>query len=596
MGFEGESQLSVRCFKCGCFGHRGHQCENLSANRRSQSSGAVGMLDKCWICGCLGHIAVECKENTVTCFSCGEKGHKQEDCTSPMANCWNCGKKGHIKKDCPVKKNVGMCFYCHEVGHHSKDCDQKVCYICQSKEHLWTRCPFRGIQGGFQPRTNGYNMRHMRHLPRGQDQAQAFQTRQFSNQLLLENQYYKSFEQQDQIPRCIRPKSAPLTSPHGTLSIMQQRNPMAMRWNSEPVTGGYNGNIPPYSRMNSLDDFNLVHSRSSFSSLSPQFGFGGQRSSDGSGFDMADIPYRSDESLMKVTESERDSSPVVPSLDGRRKSLIQADSFVWKEISRESDPGVPTWGNSSDMWRAWDNELREESKKDEVASAINVDAEGKEHSQQDQQTDQPAQATGSRTSREVLNCEDKNGFEEKEDTKTESPDGEVVASNTDVGHASNVINTGNPSSPISSKSTKESSTTSESTLCSGIEEQVEPQNIEGVTPKPADITSKPAETRKTESQINKQVWDENNVQEELKRLREQLAEAKKKLVAKDEELYISQKTVQHLKNVICLESTLNKRFSKKKDGDSTRGEDVRNRCANCIQILKNMESCEECVM
>jgi len=200
----------VRCFKCGCFGHRGLQCVNFLVDGSYQNSSAGGMLEKCWICGRLGHIAVECKEKTVTCFSCGQRGHKQEDCSSPMANCWNCGERGHIKKDCPVKKNVGMCFYCHKVGHHSKDCDQKVCYICRSKDHLWTRCPLKGTRG-FQPRINGYK-RRLRHFQHGQDHQKTFQQQHFSKQLLLDTQCYQSFGQQEQFPGCIRSKSVPLSS------------------------------------------------------------------------------------------------------------------------------------------------------------------------------------------------------------------------------------------------------------------------------------------------------------------------------------------------------------------------------------------------
>jgi len=545
MVFESESQLSVRCFKCGCFGHRGLQCENYLSDRRSQNSSSGGMLEKCWICGCLGHIAVECKEKTVTCFSCGQRGHKQEDCTSPMANCWNCGERGHIKKDCPVKKNVGMCFYCHQVGHHSKDCDQKVCYICESKGHLWTRCPLKGLRGGFQHRTNGYT-RRMRHVSRGQDHQKAFQPRQFSNQLLFDNQYYQSFEHQQQTPRCIRPKSdlLPLSTAQER-TIAQERTPMPLRRNSDII--GYSAplgpSLEPPHLPQSMDDFELVLNQSSVRSMSPQFRSGGLRSDqEGSGFSMADVFSRSDESSMKVTESEKDSSTVMPLLDGCRKSLVQL-------------PGLPSWGSSSEVWSSWDTGLRVE------LSIPEAGGEGERrpverHPVQDQEPVQPAQ-----------------------ETQTVSSDvRDVAAADTTVGNASNVIDATNPSPTTTSTSAKE---------------DVKSRTLERFVPKATGKLSNSEKSSKTESRFETQ---ESDLQEELKRVREQLAEAKTKLVDKEEQLDKTQKMVQALKDVMYLESVVKKKFCPNKDEHSTKGEDVSNRCANCIQILKNLESCEECTM
>jgi len=321
MKFESESQLSVRCFKCGCFGHRGSQCDDYMAGRGSQNLGAGGMLEKCWICGFLGHRAANCKEKTVTCFSCGERGHKQEDCCSPMANCWNCGKRGHIKKNCPVKTNVGMCFYCHEVGHHSKDCDKKVCYICQSKNHLWTRCPLKGTQG-FSRSTSGY-MRGMGYMSRGENHQKAIQVGQFPNQLQFDDWCYQSLEQQQQTPRCLRPNSMPVLSNDG-ITINPER-PMPLRTNSDP--NGYSGYLNPLYRprmSQTMDDFQLVPNLSSWSSVTPRTGNVGQRSDqDSSGFSMADVLSRSNESLMKMTESEKESCSVMLPLVGRRNSLVE---------------------------------------------------------------------------------------------------------------------------------------------------------------------------------------------------------------------------------------------------------------------------------
>jgi len=507
MKFESESQLSVRCFKCGCFGHRGLQCENLISERSQNPAG--GMLDKCWICGCLGHIAEECKEKEVTCFSCGEKGHKQEDCTSPMANCWNCGKRGHIKKGCPLKKNVGMCFYCHQVGHHSKDCDQKVCYICSSKNHLCTRCPFKGPRGALLLGTNRYFGR-MRHTPRTQDHRKAFHTSQFSKSLIMDNQYYQSFAHQQQTPRCIRPNSdlLPLSSTQErTRAASQERAPVALRRNSDPV--GYTDYMRPqqldHPRLtHSLDDFELGANQSSLRSISPQSGFGRQSSDfDGSGFDMRDLFSPTDESLLKVTESEKDSSPMVPSLDGRRKSLIQINGSVWKEIAAESDPGVPSWGNSSNVWRSWDKGSRVELSNPEVplTNKLNVKPE----------------------------AEEKSGIDGVDFTSRENDCVDTKINEGEEGEA------------------------------------------------------KPVQDQPT---VQVQPSQENDVQDELERLREQLEKVKATLVEKEQQLGKTQQIVKRLKEVINLEN----------DEHSTKRVDLRKRCANCIQIMKNLDSCEECVI
>jgi len=564
-----ESQLSVRCFKCGCFGHRGIQCENSPAKRGSLNSGAIGMLDKCWICGCLGHIAVECKEQKVTCFSCGKRGHKQEDCNSPMANCWNCGEKGHIKKKCPLKTDIGMCFYCHTVGHHSKECDKKVCYYCSSKDHLFTGCPFKDQR--FQPRSTRY-LRRMRKFPRGYDNSKGFQPRQFPNQLLFENQYFE-LDQQQQTPRCIRSKSdiLPFSSvQERTPSISQTRMPKAVRSNSYPAE--YLAAPLEHFRMgHSLDDFDLGRNHSPLRSQLLQFGFQGQITPDGSEFGMVDFNY-SDESLMKVMESEKDSNPVVPPLDGRRKSVTETDGPVRKESVREYFSGEPIYENSSDVRRSPENRLRQEivnPDKDSVESAINVDAEEEQQPVQDQQTVWPSK-----------------------ETKTEIPDGEVVAVGTEDKSASNVINTGKQSTHISlSTKANLSSNTTELTMYSEIKKHVKTQNIEGLMCGLAKIKLKPAETSSSESQSDTQKCD---VEEELKRTQKRLAETTAKLVQKKEELDITQKQVQKLKDYIILENK--KSDCQKQNENSTKGENVRNRCATCIQIFKNLESCEMCVI
>lgn len=605
MKFENESQLSVRCFKCGCFGHRGLQCENYLADRRSQNSSSGGMLEKCWICGCLGHIAVECKEKTVTCFSCGQRGHKQEDCISPMANCWNCGERGHIKKDCPVKKNVGMCFYCHKVGHHSKDCDQKVCYICGSKDHLWTRCPLKGARG-FQPRRNG-SIRRMRQLQHGQDHQKTFRQEHFSKQLLFDSHSYPSFGQQQQVPRCIRSKSVPISSEQAR-AISQER-PMPLRRNSDPVgcSASFGSSLDHSQVSQSMNDFGWMFNQSCLSGFEPPVGSAGlglRSDQDGSGFSMADVFSRSDESSMKVTESENDS--VVPALDNRHRSLIQSVIADWKkDISREPEHDLPTWC-SSEVW--WNNGLRVELNNPQAISLSSTQSEKQEiagkHTSFYLACNKDKKDCGGNTildggDEQTIQIQDQQILQPSQDSQTMSLDAldirDEAAAEMKVGTISNVINTNNRSPDISSMSTKCSSTsTSVSTLSGGKHNDGRAQTVEGFAPETA--------ARKLKSNwSNAEFLDEiktkgNDVHKELKRMREQLAEAKTKLDEKEEQLDKTRKMVEALKRVIFLDSSVKKKVCPKKHEQGTKGEDVSNRCPNCIQILKNLKSCVKCMM
>jgi len=559
------------------------------------------MLEKCWICGCLGHIAVECKEKTVTCFSCGQRGHKQEDCISPMANCWNCGKRGHIKKDCPVKMNVGMCFYCHKVGHHSKDCDKKVCYICESKDHLWTLCPLKGARG-FHPRRNRY-MSRMRHLQHGQDYQKTFQQKHFSKQLLFDSQCYQPSGQEQQVPRCIRSKSVPIQSEQ--VRAAAHERPMILRRNSEPV--GYSASFVSsleHSQVpQSLDDYELMLNQSCLNTIAPHVGSVGlsmRSDQDGSGFSIADGFSRSDGSSMKVTESENDS--VVPALDSR---LIQSVIADWKkDISREPEHDLPTWC-SSEVW--WNNGFRVElnnpqarsllsqSEKQEVQDTydsvdLSCNKDKKDCGEntildarddqailvQDQLFVQPTQQ--SQTKRlDVLNVRDE------------------AASEAKVGTISNVINTNNRSPTTSSVSTNSSSIhESVSTMSSGKQQDGKAQTVEGFVP---EATAREFKSNLSNADFLEETGTKgNDVHEELKRMREQLAEAKIKLNEKEEQLDKTQKMVDALKRVIFLDSSVKKKVSPKKHEQSIKGEDVSDRCPSCIQILKDLESCEKCMM
>jgi len=597
MKFESESQLSVRCFKCGCFGHRGLQCAKYSSDGRSQCSSAGALPKKCWICGCLGHIAAECLAKTVTCFSCGQRGHKQADCTSPMANCWNCGMKGHIKKDCPIKKNVGMCFYCHQVGHHSKDCDQKVCYHCESKDHLWTRCPFRGAQNR-QPFINPY-VRRMRQLQPGQDYQKAFQQEQFSNRLFFDNRYSSPIGHELEIPSGIRKKSVPLLSQKD--KTIAHRRPMPIRSTSDPIgySASFGLSLEHSKPSKSMDDFQLIN-HSSLSSITPNLGSMGLRSDeDRSGISMLDLYSRSDESSMKVTESEKDGSFLMPSLDDLCKSPIQSAIAGWKkDISREPEADLPPWG-SSKVW--WDNGLRVELSNLEVGSLTNTQSEkqtvtsGSECSDpsNDDKKENGAITREIGSEGERLPVQDQHTLKCAEEAQIKSSNvsdvRDVSGASTTVEIISNFINTINSSSTITSTCNEGyDAHLSESTMSRGKEEDVKTPTVKGFVPEATIKTPNSAELSKTEAQIEIEA-QESEVYEELKSVRKQLAEAQTKLDAKEKELDTSHKMVEALKKVIFLGSAVKKEVLFEKCEQSTKTEIICNKFPNTPTNLKKLK-------
>jgi len=256
MQIDNVSQLSVRCFKCGSFGHRGAECwKRTEANPN-------GHFEKCWICGCLGHIAVECKEKTVTCFSCGARGHKQENCVSAMANCWNCGVKGHIKRTCPMKKKLGMCFYCHRVGHHSKDCKQKACYFCSSKDHLLTQCPHKESRGiNRRPRRQNHEIRTDDDL-----------VRPFSFPLMLQTGFNLSSHEQNDNLTTMKTNTSTFRHPMTIRSIsspLPLSSPFTAREQNNRTWHSFN-DLPHYSSLEQLK--NLGPSRQVQQSITPRQG------------------------------------------------------------------------------------------------------------------------------------------------------------------------------------------------------------------------------------------------------------------------------------------------------------------------------------
>jgi len=606
MKFESESQLSVRCFKCGCFGHRGLQCAKYSSNGRSQSSSAGALPKKCWICGCLGHIAAGCRAKTVTCFSCGQRGHKQADCASPMANCWNCGMKGHIKKNCPIKKNVGMCFYCHQVGHHSKDCDQKVCYHCKSKDHLLNRCPFIGFQNR-QPLINPC-VRRMRHLQRGQDHQNASQQEQFSNQLFVDDRYSSSIGLELETPSGIRKKSVPLLSHQE--KIIGHGRPIPLRSTSDPI--GYSASFGlslEHSRLSkSMDDFQLIN-QSSLGSITTNLRSMGLRSDEDSGISMLDLYSRSDESSMKVTESEKDSCFVMPSLDDLCRSPIQSVIGGWKkDISKEPEAGLPPWG-SSKVW--WDNGLRIELSNLETASLTNTQSEKQTVTSGSECSDlsnDDKKESGETTmvigwDGERPPVQDQNTLKCAEEAQIKSSNvsdvRDVPLANTTVETISNFINTINPSSTITPTFNEDSDAhLSKSTMSGGKEEYVKAATVKEFMPEATTKTPNSAALSKTEAQIDIEA-KESEVFEELKSVQKQLAEAQTKLDIREKELDTSHKMVEALKKVILLGGTVKKKVLFKKCEQITKTEIVCNNYPNTPNLYSNLKKLkigEQCMM
>jgi len=759
MKFESESQLSVRCFKCGCFGHRGFQCDDFLSGTRSQSLGPGGMLEKCWICGFLGHRAADCKEKMVTCFSCGQRGHKQEDCISPMANCWNCGKRGHIKKNCPVKMNVGMCFYCHEVGHHSKDCDKKLCYICGSKDHLLTSCPLKGTQG-FPASTSGY-IRQMQYMPPVENHQKPTQLGQFPNQLPFNGWCYQSLENQQQTPQCLRPNSMPLLLDHDRTSDPER--PFPLRTNSVPDRySGYFKSLERTQMGQSMDDFDLVPNHSSWSSVTPRTGFVGLRSDqESSGFSMTDVFSRSNESLMRMTESEKQCRSLMLPLCGRRSSVessvtpreslpeslwdtglhaasratqaglvmnppsekqavnsehididplsrevnrlamntpvekqgltrgynavdltdnepkgLMMNKLYEKKVVTSEDDATDLLGNEANgsvtkifkkqvltsgyhsfdltcseakgsltnklgakqsvtTGNDWVNLANREAKGSVMSTLIEkpegtsgdhgVDLPEDENKKdcgekemkncgdgdtpplQNQQTLQPAHGTQA-TSPDVSDVHNAAWADATVDSTTEVMNSNLSPTTTSRSNTDSiarvpesiVINTMKASSNMTSPSTRDSSdhiVESALTMSIGRQEDAKDQVCEVTVPEASIKTSYSLESCKTEARVKTVCktkagvkTHENSVQEDLKRVRKQLAEAKTELNEKREQLDKTKKIVEHLRNFLFLESSFKKKFCSK-----NYQEDVGNRCPNCIQILKNVESCEVCM-
>jgi len=129
---------------------------------------------------------------------------------------------------------------------------------------------------------------------------------------------------------------------------------------------------------------------------------------------------------------------------------------------------------------------------------------------------------------------------------------------------------------------------SASTVPSEKQQEVKVQTVEGFG---SEVNS--VESSNSESPVEIES-KESNVREELKRVREQLAEAKAQLDKKEEELENTQKMVEALKKVIFLDSSVKKNCRPKKNEQYAKGQDVSNRCPKCIQILNNLESCNEC--
>lgn len=436
-------------------------------------------------------------------------------------------------------------------------------------------------------------MRRMRHLQRGQPHQKAYQQEHFSNQLLFNSQYYQSFGHQAHNPRCIRPKSVPLSSEE-TRTIAQER-PMALRTNSDPMYSGSFGSSIEHPEMSqSMDSFGLLLNQSSLSSIAPHI-------EDGSGFSMGDVFSRSDESLMKLTESGKDS--FMPSVAAQRRSLPQSFIGDWKkDISMASDPGLPLWG-SSEVW--WNNGLSVQLKNPVEESQLNTQSEKQvdksgyddvELFSNEEKKDSWETTVVDDGDGQALSVQDQQTLQHTQETLTQTPDvlnvNNVGAAETTVESTSSVNITNNPLPIITSTSMKDTNAhVLVSTVPSEKQQEVKVRAVRGFV-----SGGNSVESSNSQSLVEIQV-QENDVHEELKKVRDELAEAKEKLNEKEEELENTQKMVEALKKVIFLDSSVKKKFCRPKTNEQgAKVEDVSNRCPNCIQILNNLESCKECMM
>lgn len=441
-------------------------------------------------------------------------------------------------------------------------------------------------------------MSRVRHLKRGQPDQKAFQQEHFSNQLLFDTQYYQSFGHQPHSPECIRPKSVPLSSEHKR-TIVQER-PIALRMNSDPICSASSGEHPEVSQ--SMDDFRSIHNQSSLSSIAPNIGSMGLRSDqDGSGFSMPEVFSRSDESSMKLTESDKDS--LMPSVADRRRSLIQDFIADWnKDISRAPDPGLPLWG-SSEVW--FNKGLSVELNNLEAVSQVTTKSEKKagtigynnsiELFGNEEKKDRWKTTVVDGGDTQTLSVQDQPSLQQTQETLTKTSDvldvHKLAVVDTTVETITGVIIADEPSPITRYTSMKDrNAQVSVSTVASEKQQEIKVQTVEGFGSETNSV-----ELSNSESPVENE-GQENDVREELKRVREQLAEAKAQLDEKEEELENAQKMVEALKKVIFLDSSVKKNCRPEKNEQFAKGEDVSNRCPKCIQILNNLESCKECMI
>jgi len=292
----------------------------------------------------------------------------------------------------------------------------------------------------------------------------------------------------------------------------------------------------------------------------------------------------------------------MPSVADQRRSLIQSFIVDWNnDISRAPDPGLPLWG-SSEVW--FNKGLSVELKNLEAVSGVTTKSEKKA-------------ATSGHNSIELLGnvekkvlvkttvvdagdtqtlpAQDQPTLQQTHETLTKSSDvldvHNVAVADATVETINSVIITREPSPIISYTSMKDSNAqVSVSTVPSEKQQEIKVQTVEGFGSETNSVESSNSESP---AEIEGQ---ENDVREELKRVGEQLAEAKAQLEKKEEELANTQKMVEALKKVIFLDSSVKKNCRPKKNEQFAKEEDVSNRCPKCIQILNNLESCKECMI
>ncbi|XP_050878306.1 uncharacterized protein LOC127082124 [Lathyrus oleraceus] len=73
-------------------------------DEKNSSGGGAPNSVRCYKCGEFGHHISECKSTIVNCFKCGKPEHRVADYRNDVVASYNCGDQGHISTNCQKPK------------------------------------------------------------------------------------------------------------------------------------------------------------------------------------------------------------------------------------------------------------------------------------------------------------------------------------------------------------------------------------------------------------------------------------------------------------------------------------------------------------